>query len=136
MNTKPLDPAADLPIPFAPYYQDAHCTIYNADCRKVLPWLEPVDLLLTDPPYGMNLNTDNRRFSGGNKGNRAKGGNNIGTGRGRGILNDEKPFDPRFMLDSRRRTRLSGAGTILPARCSPAHALFGSNATTRPSDPF
>lgn len=27
--------------------------IYNADCRDVLPFLEPVDLVLTDPPYGI-----------------------------------------------------------------------------------
>jgi len=36
-----------------PYYQDDYCTIYNADCRKILPFLEPVDLVLTDPPYGI-----------------------------------------------------------------------------------
>lgn len=36
-----------------PYYQDGCCTIYNADCREVLPGLEPVDLVLTDPPYGI-----------------------------------------------------------------------------------
>ena len=40
-------------LPFEPFYQDSHCTIYNADCRKVLPWLERCDLLLTDPPYGI-----------------------------------------------------------------------------------
>jgi DNA modification methylase len=39
-----------------PYYQDDYCTIYNADCRKILPFLEPVDLVLTDPPYGINEN--------------------------------------------------------------------------------
>jgi site-specific DNA-methyltransferase (adenine-specific) len=38
----------------APYYQDGSCTIYNADCREILPLLEPVDLVLTDPPYGMS----------------------------------------------------------------------------------
>jgi DNA modification methylase len=36
-----------------PYYQDSHCTIYHADCREVLPGLAPVDLVLTDPPYGI-----------------------------------------------------------------------------------
>jgi DNA modification methylase len=36
-----------------PYYQDKHCTIYHGDCRDVLPTLEPVDLVLTDPPYGI-----------------------------------------------------------------------------------
>ena len=35
-----------------PYYEEPGITIYNADCRDVLPQLEPVDLVLTDPPYG------------------------------------------------------------------------------------
>ena len=43
------------PIPFKPYYQDDAVTIYNADCRKVLPWLDKFDLLLTDPPYGIGM---------------------------------------------------------------------------------
>lgn len=37
----------------APYYNEDGITIYNADCRDVLPQLEPVDLVLTDPPYGL-----------------------------------------------------------------------------------
>jgi DNA modification methylase len=36
-----------------PYYQDDYVTLYHADCREVLPLLEPVDLVLTDPPYGI-----------------------------------------------------------------------------------
>jgi DNA modification methylase len=36
-----------------PYYQDDSCTIYHADCRDVLPELPKVDLVLTDPPYGI-----------------------------------------------------------------------------------
>lgn len=35
-----------------PYYEDDHVTIYHGDCREVLPALDPVDLVLTDPPYG------------------------------------------------------------------------------------
>lgn len=35
-----------------PYYQDDSVTIYHGDCREILPTLEPVDLVLTDPPYG------------------------------------------------------------------------------------
>lgn len=45
--------AGSTTVPFAPYYQDEVVTIYNADCRKVLPFLERFDLLLTDPPYGI-----------------------------------------------------------------------------------
>ncbi len=38
-----------------PYYQDDYATIYHGDCRKILPALEKVDLVLTDPPYGIDL---------------------------------------------------------------------------------
>ena len=38
-----------------PYYDEDGITIYNADCRDVLPQLEPVDLVLTDPPYGIGI---------------------------------------------------------------------------------
>jgi DNA modification methylase len=37
----------------SPYYSDESCTIYNADCREILPELGKFDLLLTDPPYGL-----------------------------------------------------------------------------------
>jgi DNA modification methylase len=37
-----------------PLYKDDLTTIYCADSRKVLPKLEQVDLVLTDPPYGLN----------------------------------------------------------------------------------
>jgi len=37
-----------------PYYQDDNCTIYNGDCREILPSLDAVaDLLISDPPYGV-----------------------------------------------------------------------------------
>ena len=36
-----------------PYYQHEGITIYHGDCREILPTLEPVDLVLTDPPYGI-----------------------------------------------------------------------------------
>lgn len=40
-------------VPFEPCYRDQHCVIYNADCRSIVPHLPTVDLLLTDPPYGI-----------------------------------------------------------------------------------
>ena len=39
-----------------PYYEHAGITIYHGDCREILPNLEPVDMILTSPPYD-NLRT-------------------------------------------------------------------------------
>ncbi len=39
----------------APYYQDEAVTIYHGDCRDILPQLPKVDLVLTDPPYGVGI---------------------------------------------------------------------------------
>lgn len=35
-------------------------TIIHGDCREVLPLLDPVDLVLTDPPYGMDYQSARR----------------------------------------------------------------------------
>ena len=48
-----------LVSPFVPFYDRDGITIYNADCKQVLPFLGRFDLLLTDPPYG--IDADNRR---------------------------------------------------------------------------
>jgi len=37
-----------------PYFDDGQCVIYHGDCREILPELGRFDLLLTDPPYGIN----------------------------------------------------------------------------------
>ena len=36
-----------------PYYDHLGITIYHGDCRDILPHLPKVDLVLTDPPYGI-----------------------------------------------------------------------------------
>jgi len=46
-----------LPIP---YYQDDAVQIYHGDCREILPELEKVDLVITDPPYGMSFQSNFR----------------------------------------------------------------------------
>ncbi len=38
-----------------PYYTEPGIEIYHGDCREVLPGLGKVDLVLTDPPYGMGM---------------------------------------------------------------------------------
>lgn len=40
-----------------PYYEHAGIIIYNGDCREILPTLGPMDLVLTDPPYGISYKT-------------------------------------------------------------------------------
>ncbi len=37
-----------------PYYEQDGITIYHGDCREILPGLSSVDLVLTDPPYGLH----------------------------------------------------------------------------------
>ena len=38
-----------------PYYSDDLVTLYHGDAREVVPAVDRVDLLLTDPPYGIGL---------------------------------------------------------------------------------
>lgn len=42
-----------------PYFRDerAGITIYHGDCRDILPGIAGVDLVLTDPPYGVSYVT-------------------------------------------------------------------------------
>lgn len=39
-----------------PYYDHADIQIYHGDCRELLPKIESVDMIFTDPPYGHNNN--------------------------------------------------------------------------------
>ena len=73
-------------------------TLYHADCLDVLP-LE-ADAVISDPPYGMDWNTDSTRFSGGQSENIRR--KPRGEGRGRQsqygdygpVGGDCEPFDP------------------------------------------
>ncbi len=40
------------------YYEADGITIYHGDCLDVLPQLKKVDLVLTDPPYGIDYNAE------------------------------------------------------------------------------
>ena len=46
-----------------PYYEHDGITIYHGDCRDVISNLQlgPIDLILTDPPYGVKWNSGQRR---------------------------------------------------------------------------
>ena len=43
--------------------QIGDCTIALGDCLEILPTLGKFDVIVSDPPYGMNYNTDSKRFS-------------------------------------------------------------------------
>lgn len=49
----------ELPAKDKIYYQDESVVIYCADCREILPLFpkKSFDLVLTDPPYGINHST-------------------------------------------------------------------------------
>lgn len=72
-----------------PYYQDNSCTIYHADCMDILPTIPPVDLVLTDPPYGISHPTN---YDARGRGKLAKC-NDYSP-----VFNDNKPFDPKPFL--------------------------------------
>jgi len=38
-----------------PYYEHGGITIYHGDCREILPEIGWADLILTDPPYGLDF---------------------------------------------------------------------------------
>lgn len=84
----------------APYYQDDHTTIYHADCRDVLPSIGRVDLILADPPYGDDHDTDYTRFT---------GGAGVPRSRHARIVGDDQAFDPGLLLGMGVETICFGA---------------------------
>jgi len=69
-------------------------TLYLGDCLTVLPTLGRVDACVSDPPYGMNNNTNYSRFTGGPNSH----GNAASMDWGKPIANDDQPFDPAPFL--------------------------------------
>jgi site-specific DNA-methyltransferase (adenine-specific) len=50
-------------VVIAPYYDHAGITIYHGDCRDILPQLEPVDIVITSPPYNMRTRIRNGEYT-------------------------------------------------------------------------
>ena len=57
-----------------PYYDRGGIKIYNCDCREILPQLPKVDLVLTDPPYGIGEHGGKARTRGDPRPNHPCGG--------------------------------------------------------------
>ena len=86
-----------LPAGLNPYYKENNIAIFLGDCREILPHLPKVDLVLTDPPFGVgNFVQVTGRIMG------------RGDGRGKAVLwNDAKPPPEVFeMLRSISRHRI------------------------------
>lgn len=82
------------------YYQDKFCTIYHGDCLEIMPELEPVGLVLTDPQYGINHPTDYH----------SRGRGNLATCRDYPkVYGDDKPFNPQPLLNLQKPLCLWGA---------------------------
>ena len=48
-----------------PYYETELGVLYHGDCLEIMPMLEPVDLVLTDPPYGISYDTSHNKYKNG-----------------------------------------------------------------------
>jgi len=78
-----------------PYYADEWVRLFEGDCRDIVPALgEHVDLVLTDPPYGISWKTDGR----------SRGGRYFPP-----MVGDDEPFDPTWLLERFPRLALFGA---------------------------
>lgn len=53
-----------IPEGFTPYHIEEAGIIFNCDCRDILPKLPKVDLVLTDPPYGVKRDKGFKGFKG------------------------------------------------------------------------
>lgn len=42
------------------FYSESGITIYNADCGDILPHIGNADIVITDPPYGINFQSNHR----------------------------------------------------------------------------
>lgn len=63
-----------------------NATLYLGDCREISPMLSDVEAVVSDPPYGMNWNTNSTRYKG------RRGGNKRGDWGD--VYGDDTPFDP------------------------------------------
>lgn len=81
-----------------------NATLYLGDCREILPTLEKMDAIVSDPPYGIGF-----QYS---------GGGGLAPSCTDKIIGDDQAFEPQFLFDALPKKRNGGVGNIL---------LFGAN---------
>lgn len=86
----------NLPAKDKIYYQDGSVVIYCADNRDILPLFpdKSFDLVLTDPPYGITLDTSNDKYK--------NGISRVA------VFDDDKAFDPTSIINLHTPTILWG----------------------------
>ncbi len=83
-----------------PVYDVDGITIYHADCADILPLIDPatVGLLLTDPPYGINVATKHKRPHKESKYLKPENRWNWKNHDHAPVHGDDRPFDPLPLL--------------------------------------
>lgn len=85
-----------------PYYDRDGITIYHGDCRDIMAaqWFD-ADLVLTDPPYGIKVNT---AYGDAGRGKPSDKSTHVGRNRiakanvYRPVIGDDQQFDPSHLL--------------------------------------
>jgi site-specific DNA-methyltransferase (adenine-specific) len=75
----------DWERPWKRFEQIGQCSLYLGDCREILPYIEGVNALVSDPPYGISYKSPSGR------GETVRGDYPI-------IHGDDQPFDPTPFL--------------------------------------
>lgn len=100
----------------SPFYQDEFVTLYNSDCREILPNLPPVGVLISDPPYGSGLAVDYcERFKSA-AGKWWKNTDRSTAPRHKPIIGDDAPFDPSHLLAIDCKAKVLWGGNWYSAR--------------------
>mgnify|MGYP003705858223 FL=1 len=84
-----------------PYYQDEHATIYHGDYQDIITEVD-FDVIVTDPPYGINLDTNYSTLKGSTKTYSR-------------VLGDSEPFNPRPLIATGKPVVLFGANHYAPS---------------------
>jgi site-specific DNA-methyltransferase (adenine-specific) len=112
-----------------PYFERDGVTLYQGDCRVILPTLNPSDvgLVLTDPPYGINLDTANHH--------RQRGALAMANDYAL-VHGDAEPFEPSHLLRFPRLLLFGGNHFAERLPASPSWLIWDKVANLRSDRPL